>query len=326
MARYNTTAPTGSQSSAGSIAAPSSGPQTLSGTGPYTTNLPDPRLYPGVQQIYFNSATAVITLSTPSGVFTGAGSSGTSTQAFPVGTTITLESDGTNYIIISEDGGPLIATTISASSTVALSPANANVTISPTGTGTVAIAPAAVGTIDNMTIGGTTKAGGNFTTLSSNSTTTLGATSASSIDNTPIGSTTPSTVAASSLTLSGSTILQQVTEKVQTIVTPGTSTSQAWTSGSIFYVTGMSSAFTLNVTGVPTTANRTVIITLILVQGATAYNCNALQINGSGQTIKSPGGVFPTSVANRTEIQTFTCINTAGTGTFTVLTQLSSYA
>jgi len=59
-------------------------------------------------------------------------------------------------------------TTLTASSTVTLSPANANVTISPTGTGTVTFAPATAGTINNMSIGATTRASGAFTTLDAN--------------------------------------------------------------------------------------------------------------------------------------------------------------
>lgn len=50
-----------------------------------------------------------------------------------------------------------------------LTPANANVTISPTGTGTVTINPATAGTLDNVTIGSSTRRGGAFTALSLNS-------------------------------------------------------------------------------------------------------------------------------------------------------------
>lgn len=55
--------------------------------------------------------------------------------------------------------GSLIANTASTT----MSPANANITISPTGTGTVSIAPAAQGDINNMSIGATTRRAGSFT-------------------------------------------------------------------------------------------------------------------------------------------------------------------
>ncbi len=60
------------------------------------------------------------------------------------------------------------ASTISASSTVTLNPANANLSLAPTGTGTVTVNPATAGTINNMSIGASTRAAGNFTTLESN--------------------------------------------------------------------------------------------------------------------------------------------------------------
>lgn len=64
-------------------------------------------------------------------------------------------------------------TTLTASSTVTLSPANANVAISPTGTGTVTLNPATASTINNMSIGATTRSTGAFTTLASNGATTM---------------------------------------------------------------------------------------------------------------------------------------------------------
>jgi hypothetical protein len=64
-------------------------------------------------------------------------------------------------------------TTLDANSTVGLSPANANVTVSPTGTGTVTISPAGAltinpttaSTINNTSVGATTASTGRFTTL-----------------------------------------------------------------------------------------------------------------------------------------------------------------
>lgn len=56
-------------------------------------------------------------------------------------------------------------TTLTATGAVALSPASANVVLSPTGTGVVTINPATLGTLDKVTVGGTTPAAGTFTTL-----------------------------------------------------------------------------------------------------------------------------------------------------------------
>lgn len=51
-----------------------------------------------------------------------------------------------------------------------MNPANANISIAPTGTGTLTVNPATAGTINNMAIGGTTPLAGAFTTLSATST------------------------------------------------------------------------------------------------------------------------------------------------------------
>ncbi len=73
--------------------------------------------------------------------------------------------------------GTLNANALTTASTTTFSPANANVTLSPSGTGTVTVAPASVGTINNMNIGGTTRGTGSFTSLTANQNVTLTANS-----------------------------------------------------------------------------------------------------------------------------------------------------
>lgn len=51
-----------------------------------------------------------------------------------------------------------------------MNPANASISIAPTGTGTLTVNPATAGTMNNMAIGGSTPAAGAFTTLSATST------------------------------------------------------------------------------------------------------------------------------------------------------------
>lgn len=69
--------------------------------------------------------------------------------------------------------GTLNVNAISSASTTTFSPANATVSLSPTGTGTVTIAPATVGSINNMNIGATTRGSGAFSTLAANNTVTM---------------------------------------------------------------------------------------------------------------------------------------------------------
>jgi hypothetical protein len=66
-----------------------------------------------------------------------------------------------------------LATGFNSSVLAALSPSNTTVTISPTGTGSVTINPATAGTINNTSIGATTKSTGAFTTLEVRDTTTV---------------------------------------------------------------------------------------------------------------------------------------------------------
>lgn len=99
-----------------------------------------------------------------------------------------LRANGTGQVVItdtltaSEIVGPIgtsvqnsgAFTTLSASQTVTLNTANSNISLQPTGTGTITINPATAGTINNMSIGATTRAAGNFTSLDANGNVILG--------------------------------------------------------------------------------------------------------------------------------------------------------
>jgi hypothetical protein len=61
--------------------------------------------------------------------------------------------------------GSLTSVALTATGAVSLSPAGANVVLSPTGLGVVTIAPATLGTLNNVTIGGVTPAAGTFTAV-----------------------------------------------------------------------------------------------------------------------------------------------------------------
>ena len=93
-------------------------------------------------------------------------------------------------------------TTLTANSTVTLSPASANVLLQPTGTGVVTIGPATLGTINNMSVGATTPSTGTFTTLSVSSTVSGAGITALMASPGAIGSTTASTGAFTTLTAS----------------------------------------------------------------------------------------------------------------------------
>ncbi len=179
MARYNTTIQSGSITAAATVASPIQGLFTkLTGTAPYTVTLPSPAFYPtGIMQTYYNATSGVITLTTPSGAFRGPTGSGTANQQLESGIIVQITTDGTDYIVMDNQGGALTA-----ASTVTLSPANQTVTISPSGSGTVTISPAGALTINpttasainNCSIGASTRSSGAFTTLAFNGNGTFG--------------------------------------------------------------------------------------------------------------------------------------------------------
>lgn len=72
----------------------------MTGTSGYALTLSTPVPFTGsVQTIWNNTATGDVTISTPSGVFTGFGGSGGVTQTLPLNNVIRVISDGTNYFI-----------------------------------------------------------------------------------------------------------------------------------------------------------------------------------------------------------------------------------
>lgn len=116
MARYNTVTPVSTVTSAATISTPQSGVFTaFTGTGPYTVILANPVLYSGLAQNFYNATTGVVTLSTPNGNIKGPGFTTASTQAMPQHATYTLTSDGSDYIITNNEGGPQLANTLTVS-------------------------------------------------------------------------------------------------------------------------------------------------------------------------------------------------------------------
>ncbi len=64
-------------------------------------------------------------------------------------------------------------------------------------------------------------------------------------------------------------------------------------------------------------------VSLVLDQGATGYIPNALQIDGSSQTINWVGGATPTPIANKKEIVSFVLLRVSSN--WIVLGSISTY-
>jgi hypothetical protein len=124
MARYNTVISSATASTTAAFTSPGSGAFTkLTGTT-YTVTIGDPTLFAGLSQTFYNAASGAITLTFTTaggGVFVGPGSSGTTSLTVPSGTTVTVFSDSTNWVLVGgSGGGPLVATTGSFSSDITL--------------------------------------------------------------------------------------------------------------------------------------------------------------------------------------------------------------
>jgi sugar lactone lactonase YvrE len=116
--------------------------------------------------------------------------------------------------------------------------------------------------------------------------------------------------------------VQEVQEVVIAAV-PTTPYTIDWTLGAIHYLSTIPSNLTVNITNLPTTANRNYVVSIYLVQGATPYYVNALQIAGSATTIRWAGATAPTATANRVELQSFSLYYSGSA--WTALSQLSSF-
>jgi len=94
-------------------------------------------------------------------------------------------------------------------------------------------------------------------------------------------------------------------------------------SGSTFYHTTPAANFTANFTNVPTTNDRIVTVSLLIVQGATAYMPTAVQIGGVAQTIKWIGAQTPTGSPSYSDVVSFILIRTGSA--WTVFGQAAYY-
>ena len=104
---------------------------TLGGSAGYTVTLVDPRFCPGQVQNFYNSTSGNITLAAPAGgsVITGPALTSAVNQTIPTTAVFSVTSDGTNYILTNDHGGPLLATTATVSNTLAVTTSTTSPTV-----------------------------------------------------------------------------------------------------------------------------------------------------------------------------------------------------
>jgi hypothetical protein len=228
MARYNTSSSTNTITGAATIASPFQGAFTqFTGSAPYTVTLPAPAAFPGINQTFYNSTGGQVTISTPSGSFTGTGGPNVNTFVINSGNVVSVVPDGTNYIVISEDGSPLVATTGSFSGNVDMSGSGATVTISPT---TITVNPTGPSSINNVNIGATTRGTGTFTTLAANQAVTFTANTSSSSSSTGTLVVTGGIGASGNIYSGANIVATNLTGTLQTASQPNVTTMSGLTS------------------------------------------------------------------------------------------------
>lgn len=116
---------------------------------------------------------------------------------------------------------------------------------------------------------------------------------------------------------------EDVHEQIQTKVEATGTVEHDCSAGHIFYHTSPSANWTVNLTNLDLSSNYATAVTIVIVQGATGYYPESLQINGNGQTIEWQGGSAPTPGTERIDVVTFSIINNSGT--FIVLGQLTGF-
>lgn len=143
------------------------------------------------------------------------------------------------------------------------------------------------------------------------------------INGTAIGGTTPSTGSFTTLTVNGLTTFAETTEVMASKTGATGTVVHDFTESNIWYHSSISANFTMNLTNVPTTNDRSFSVALILEQGSTGRYASALQIDGVAQTIRWANWVTPTPGANKYDLQTFTIIRSGSA--WTVIGSLTSH-
>ena len=96
-----------------------------------------------------------------------------------------------------------------------------------------------------------------------------------------------------------------------------------YTSGSIFYLTGITGNGIWNINNIPTTDNKGVTITFLIEQGVTPYSASAFTFDSSAVTVKWVDSVISTGSANKTDIIGLTAFRVGSS--WNVLGSLSSF-
>ena len=132
----------------------------------------------------------------------------------------------------------------------------------------------------------------------------------------------------SNVTFNNVTTTGQIVETYQsynTSIASGSTVTLNCTSGNLWYVTSsVAGNWTAAFTNVAVTTGQATTISLITVQGATAYIPTAISVNGTSVTINWMGGATPTGNSNKKDAISFSILQT-GASTYLVFGQLVTF-
>lgn len=326
MARFNTGARTLVISNTFTLAyAFTGGIITLSGAGSYTVSIASPVSFPGTTQVFYNSTVAPITIATPVGQIRGPGFTAGAFQTIEAGGSMTIVSDGSNYVIVNTEGNIVVGSTATFSGTLTAptaqgSTANSgtltirstssatkaaagilmteNITSTSTSTGTLVVT-GGVGVGENLNVGGTAiRFTGNAASTGTTSGTLVvtggvgvgGAVYAGSLQNTPIGNTTRSTGAFTTLTSNSTVTMTGGTSSTSTgsgqlQVTGGVGISEN------LWVGGYIDAASIQDTPIGTVTRSSGAFTSLTANAAVTLTQNSSSSNTASGTLVVTGGV-----------------------------------
>jgi hypothetical protein len=112
----------------------------------------------------------------------------------------------------------------------------------------------------------------------------------------------------SSLSVSGISSISAIAETLNSKTAAAGTVTHDFSTGAIWYHSGMTANFTVNLTNIPTTNNRIIGVNLLLQQGTTGYYPSAFQIDGVSQTIKWQDSTAPTASSSRLDVVNFTLL------------------
>jgi hypothetical protein len=315
MARYNTAPQTLTLTGATVLTyAFTGGIISLTGTAGYAVTLASPVFFPGARQTFYNATSGSITLTASAGNFKGNGVTLGVSITIPTNSTYIITSDGADYVLTSAFAGQTIfelpittRNTLTASSTVNLTPANANVTISPTGSGTVAISPAGLLSIQpggNVTISPTGTS--TLTLNTAGGALTVGSASVPAV----IGGNLTATAANATVTLSPTGASGNVS------IIPGNNVTITATNVLALSSTVTGSLNNVSVGNVTAAPGR---FTTLTAANATTLTAGTASTGTGSGTLVITGGLGVSGRINAANVDAIIGANTAAAGSFTTL-------